>query len=93
MRKPTPVIINKNIDESWSTWKAKSILKSSILINENNGSTGKAPFDNTCVNSRTLTTKEAKIEPLPIIPINGLDKDLLKSPLIRKPSNGNYGTK
>jgi hypothetical protein len=33
MRKPTPVIINKNKEESWSTWKAKSILKAGIFMN------------------------------------------------------------
>ena len=93
MRKPTPVIISKKSEESWSTWKAKSILKVPVLIKVNKGSTGKAPAAFTCKKSITLTIKEASIAPLPMMPINDLDNDLLSKPLIRKPSSGNNGTK
>jgi hypothetical protein len=87
------VIISKNIVESWSTWKAKSILKVPVSIKVNKGSTGSAPFSFTCKNSIMLTIKERSIEPLPIMPINGFDNDLLNKPLMRKPSSGNNGTK
>jgi hypothetical protein len=36
---------------------------------------------------------EARITPLPIIPVTDLDKYFLPNPMTRKPINGNSGTK
>ena len=90
MRKPTPVIINKNIDESWSTWKAKSILKEEIFINGNKGCTGNAPPDLTSKNKIQLIINEIRIVPQPIILTRLLDK-FLNSPFRKKPSKGKSG--
>ena len=40
-----------------------------------------------------LTTKDASMDPLPTILIRDFDIDFLPSPLTRKPSRGNNGTK
>ena len=41
----------------------------------------------------TLIINDASITPLPIMPDKDLLKDFLKSPLIKKPTSGNNGTK
>jgi hypothetical protein len=41
---------------------------------------------------QTLTRKEKNTVPLPIMPVNGLDKYFLPNPMIRKPINGKKGT-
>ena len=86
-------MINKNREESWSTWKAKSIVKVCVLIKVNNGFTAIAPFDLTSKNKIKLTTNEGKFAPLPMMPVSVLDKDFRPRPLIRKPINGNNGIK
>jgi hypothetical protein len=40
-----------------------------------------------------LTKNEARITPFPIIPVSDFDKYLLPKPMIKKPINGNNGTK
>jgi hypothetical protein len=40
-----------------------------------------------------LIKKEARITPLPMMPVMDLDKALRPSPLIKKPINGNSGTR
>ena len=92
MRKPTPVMISRNKEDKASTWKANGIWKSVTLIKSNNVLTV-PPFAFTCVNKITLTIKERRIEPLPIKLIALFDKDFLKRPFIKKPSNGNNGTR
>jgi hypothetical protein len=94
MRKPTPVIIKRKRLDSWSIWKAKSILKELTSINENKGSTGKAmPVDFTCTKSIILTISEASIEPQPIMLVRPFDNCFLKRPFIKNPSSGNNGTR
>ena len=45
----------------------------------------------TCKNIQILIRNEARITPLPIIPINDLDKCFRPNPLIRNPINGKKG--
>ncbi len=94
MIKPTPVIIRRNNVESWSTWKAKGILKAVTFMKSKRFTiTG---VDPKCFASKkipTLTTNEASITPQPIMPIIDLVSDLRPSPLIRKPIKGKSGTK
>jgi hypothetical protein len=52
-----------------------------------------APFALTSKNTKMLTTKEARIAPLPMMPINDFDIDFLPNPLIRNPSRGKSGIK
>jgi hypothetical protein len=42
---------------------------------------------------QTLTKKEARITPHPIIPVNDFDKYFLPNPMTRKPINGKSGIK
>jgi hypothetical protein len=42
---------------------------------------------------QTLIKNEKRIRPLPMIPVNNLDKYLLPNPMIRNPTKGNSGTR
>jgi hypothetical protein len=56
-------------------------------------STVENPTAFTSKNTNTLTTKEAKIAKLPIVPDNFFDKKFLPKPLIKKPIKGKSGTR
>jgi hypothetical protein len=85
-------MIKRKITDKASTWKAKGIWKSATLMKSKSVLTV-APFALTCMNNTILTIKESRIDPLPITLMVPLDKDFLKSPFIKKPSNGNNGTR
>jgi hypothetical protein len=78
-------------DESWSTWKAKGIVRSPECIKVKRLATWVLPFL-TSRKIRMLTTKEASIVPQPIMLTSGLGSCFLNNPLRIKPNSGNKGT-
>jgi hypothetical protein len=90
MRKPIPVIISRNITESWSTWNANGMWSVSKLIKLYRYSTPVWPFL-TLRNKMMLRMKEANTVPQPRMPANDLEMTDLPRPLIRKPINGIKG--
>src|SRR5450755_639270 len=94
IRNPTPVMMSRNKVESGSTRNAKGIFRWPALIKSKSVTvTGSNPSCFTCRKIPALTIKEARIVADPINPESGFEIDFLKRPFIRKPTNGNNGTK
>src|SRR5690349_14622477 len=93
MREPMPVIISRNKEESESTWKANGIYNLPDCMKSNRLTTVVAPLAFTSKKMPSDTQKEANIARVPIAPPALFGNFLQPMPLIRKPINGNKGTK
>src|SRR5882672_8110235 len=93
---PTPVITSSITDESWSTWRATSILSVPAAIQDQYVSTygwvgGDAATPPT---TPSATTNEAASTPTPMILTARLasGRKKLNQPLARNPANGSSTT-
>src|SRR5688572_3889543 len=93
MRKPIPVIINRNKDDKASTWKVNGIYSLPDCIKSNRCTMVVCPDAFTSKKIPSDTQNDASMARLPITPPAALGIVLQPRPLMRKPINGNNGTK
>ena len=85
--------MSRNKEDNASTWKANGTSKLPERIKSNRCTVVAAPVAFTSKKIPNDTAKEASIDRLPIMPPAVLGIFLQPMPLIRKPINGNKGTK